>query len=513
MHIKDFIGNYKNHPVLFVGTGVSLRYLKDSHTWDGLLRKIAGELTGGPEYYLDIKSLCEVNGKYNFSKIAGMLEKEFNSRLLNDRNGKFKDVNDKFYSYMESGKNISRLKIHIADILSGSEFREDKADEIALFKQVRKNIGSIITTNYDTLIEKVFDFIPLVGNDILLSNPYGSVYKIHGCVSDAQKIIITESDYERFSQKYELIRAQLLSIFIHNPIIFLGYNIGDENIKDLLKTIFTYVEPNSVAAEKIRSNFLLVEHDSGSMAQETSEHDIDIEGFATLRINKIKTDDFSAIFRALAELMLPISAMDIRKVQSIVKEIYAGGKISVHITEDLDSMDNSDRILAIGSNKTIQYQFLDSSSTIVNYFSIIEEANSQAIKLIDKYRIQRIQYFPIFGFSSIYPGLESEHTLKDGQTEKLRNAYGSVPFACRSGYTSIAAIIDSHLISPSSKHHAILWSAVEGKIELEDLEDFLRIDTSKKATNYRKLLCVYDYLRYGGDVAKIKYQDKDGDLF
>ena len=110
-------------------------------------------------------------------------------------------------------------------------FVKKKRDELTELKKIRKNIGSIITTNYDRFIETTFDFNPLMGNDILLSNPYGSVYKIHGCVSDAAKIIITVDDYGKFNDRYELIRAQLLSLFIHNPIIFLGYNIGDENIK------------------------------------------------------------------------------------------------------------------------------------------------------------------------------------------------------------------------------------------------------------------------------------------
>jgi hypothetical protein len=504
MHINDFIGSYKNHPVLFVGTGVSLRYLKESQTWDSLLRKIATELTGGPEYYLDLKASCGNNGKYNYAKVAGLLEAEFTKRLMADRNGAFKSVNDKFYEYMNANKNISRLKIYIADILSKVEFKEEKDEELALFKQVRKNVGSIITTNYDTLVEKVFDFSPLIGNDILLSNPYGSVYKIHGCVTDAEKIIITDTDYANFLGKYELIRAQLLSIFIHNPIIFLGYNIGDENIKELLKTIFTYVEPNSETAQRIRQNFLLVEFEPGSTSQEITEHDIDLEGFSTIRINKIKTDDYSSIYKALAELMLPISAMDVRKVQSIVKEIYAGGKISVKITEDLDSMDNSDRILAIGSSKTIQYQYLDSTATIANYFSIIEEANVQAIQLIDKYRIQSSQYFPIFGFSSIYPHLATEATLKSQQTAKLKAAFDSTLHVCMTIHTSVAAIMDDNLIGASYKHGAILWSVLQETISLDDFEAFLRSEVNKKSTNYRKLLCCYDFIRYGGSIAEIK---------
>jgi len=335
MDIQAFISKYRNHPVLFIGTGFCLRYIKNSYTWDGLLKKISIDLKGNAEFYLDIKSKCDVDGKYNYPQIASLLEEEFNNSLLKDRNGKFENVNDIFYQQMEIGKNINRLKIYISILLNSTEFKDGKNEEIVELKKVRKNVGSVITTNYDCLIENIYGFQPLVGNDILLSNPYGSVYKIHGCNSQPLKIIITTEDYAKFNVKYELIRAQLLSIFIHNPIIFMGYAIGDENIKSLLKTIFTYVEPNSEDAERIRNNFLLVEYEKDSSSHEICEHDIDLEGFSTIRINKVKTDDFVEIYKALSGLELPISAMDVRKVQSIVKEIYSGGKIKVNITEDL----------------------------------------------------------------------------------------------------------------------------------------------------------------------------------
>jgi len=98
MNIKEFIANYKNHPVLFVGTGISLRYLKNSYKWNDLLNKIAHDLKGNDEYYLDIKSTCQENGKYKFDRVASILENEFNNQLIADINGKFKEVNDIFYS-------------------------------------------------------------------------------------------------------------------------------------------------------------------------------------------------------------------------------------------------------------------------------------------------------------------------------------------------------------------------------------------------------------------------------
>lgn len=497
MNISEFITGYKNHPILFIGTGISLRYYKKAYTWDGLLKSIAADLKGNSEYYFDIKSLCEKDGRYNFEKVAKLLEEEFVKCLVADRNGKFNTINDRFYELMNKGQNVSRLKLYIADILSSPEIKEEMAHEISEFKKVGKNVGSIITTNYDRFIESVFDFEPLIGNDILLSNPYGSVYKIHGCISDPGRIIITEDDYSKFEQKYELIRAQLLSLFIHNPIIFLGYSIGDENIKSILKTIFTYVEPNSEDADRIRDNFLLVEHDAGSTCTETCEHDIDLEGYSTIRINKIKTDDFKSIYQAISNLTLPISAMDVRKVQSVVKEIYAGGKISVSITEDLDSLANSDKIIAIGSRKTISYHYQTAAETLSNYFKIIDEANSQLLMLINKYKIPTSQYFPIFGFSTICDKIEKVELLKNQQREKLAGALSNVAVCCKVDHGSIDEIMEDCNISPSNKTNAILWSTLNDMLSLDELENYLRNTAIENQTQFRKLVCAYDLKRYG----------------
>ena len=61
---KKFISDFKNYPVLFIGTGMSLRYLKHSYTWDGLLNQIALDLTDSNEYYLDLKAHHYFEGNY-----------------------------------------------------------------------------------------------------------------------------------------------------------------------------------------------------------------------------------------------------------------------------------------------------------------------------------------------------------------------------------------------------------------------------------------------------------------
>lgn len=493
MDVQEFIGKYKNHPVLFLGTGFSLRYLKSSFQWDGLLARVAESFNEGREYYLDVKSECEVQGGYDYAKVASKLESDFNQYVKETKDERFSDINDVFYDSMEKGINLSRFKIFICKLLSDLEFRDGVNSELSALKRARKNVGSIITTNYDKLIEDLFGFNPLVGNDILLSNPYGSVYKVHGCVDDPSRIIITEDDYLAFEKRYELVRAQLLSIFIHNPIVFIGYSISDANIKDILKTIFSYVEPNSNEAERIRDNFLLVEYQEGEEGTEVVEHDVDIEGYSTIRINKVVTDNFSAVYEAIADLVLPVSAMDIKKVQNIVKEITSGGSIKVTITQDLDDLDNADKILAIGSSDTIEYKYQSLSDMIKNYFDIVDEDNRQLLMLINQQTIQSNQFFPIYAFGKICPEINDLERLAAQQKSKIEGWLGRVPKSICGSYSSIQEVVDADL-SLWNVDFAIFDVMINQKDSLQNLRGYLVNYADKKSTGYRALVCLYDYL-------------------
>lgn len=503
MQISDFISKFNNHPILFIGTGISLRYLKNSYNWDELLNHISNELTGNNEKYLDLKSKNSKNSEYCYDKIASILEKDFNLCLENDRNGKFKYINDEFYKNMEKDINISRFKIYISKIFENIDISENMSEEINELKKVRKNIGSVITTNYDKFIETIFNFNPLIGNDILLSNPYGSVYKIHGCISCPDKIIITSEDYLKFSKKYELIRAQLLSLFIHNPIIFMGYSIKDENIRRILKTIFTYVPNNSKLADRIKSNFLLVEYEKNSNSIDVVEYDIDIDKYTTIRVNRIKTDNFIEIYKALSSLQLPVSAMDVRKVQNIVKEIYEGGSIQVNITEDIENISNHSKVLAIGTLKTIKYDYKTTSEMMDNYFNIIEEENRQILDLINLHTIQSSQYFPIFAFSKINPCINKIEELKKNQINKIEKFLQSIHQNCKTTHSTIEQIKNDSKISKTNKVNSITYAILKSQINLKEVEIYLKSFENKKSTNYRRILCAYDYMKYKNEEHKI----------
>lgn len=341
----------------------------------------------------------------------------------------------------------------------------------------------------------------LIGNNILLSNPYGSVYKIHGCVTRAEEIIINHEDYDEFNRKYELIRAQLLSLFIHNPIIFIGYSINDENIQKILEIIFKYVDPNSSIAEKITNNFLVVEYDENNNNTRVTDYDKTVSD-VLIRLNKIKTDNFSLIYESISNLKLPISVMDVRKVQNITRDIFKGeppeNSVQVRITEDIDQLNNSDKILAIGTEKTINYIYSTTSEICTKYFSIIEENNYQILEIIDKLTIQPQQYFPIFAFSETNKNINRASELKVQQLSKIEDQKTKVYSNTRyqKKFNSIKEILISDE-PKSNRHYIIIYNLCKGNIDLSNLKEYLiNSDIDKKDTDYRRLLCFYGYIAY-----------------
>ncbi|MCU4708328.1 SIR2 family protein [Acinetobacter pittii] len=500
MDIFDFINNYKNHPVLFIGTGFSLRYLSNSYSWEGLLKKIAFELKGNNEFFHDLKGQVydRRSGTYDFMRLASLLQEEFNNQISADRNGKFKEINDEYYNKSDEGITSDKFKIYISKLLNELNIKEEKREELEVFNLLSKNISSIITTNYDNLIEVVTEFDPLVGNNILLSNPYGSVYKIHGSVENPEELVFTSDDYSEFDQRYDLIRAQLISLFVHNPIVFIGYSVNDVNIKKILSTIYKYVQLNSTQAELIRNNFLLVEYQEGSDSLEILDRDIDVDG-NTLRINKLKTDNYIELYRALESLSLPVSTYEIRRVLDNVKDITSGGTIKVSIADDIDQLKNSERILAISpkSKPTIEYTYTDSSQLIIDYFEIIDNKSENLVKLIDEFPVSRTHWFPIFGFANIVPDLFKAETLKTQQRTKLANNFKTNMSRFDSlGLKNINEVLIAENIPESYKIEYIFYKIYNNSFDLDDLKEYLLKINGDLDSNYKKLLCLYDFKKY-----------------
>jgi len=310
---------------------------------------------------------------------------------------------------------------------------------------------------------------------------------------------LTNEDYHSFDLGSELIKAQLISLFIHNPIVFMGYGMNDNDIKSILETIFKYVEPNTELSERVQRNFLLVDYEKGSANTIVEDYSITLQQNKSIRINKLRTDDFIGIFKAIASIKLPISVMDVRKVESVVRKICisdTSDSIQVRITNDVDSLENKDTILAIGSEKTIKYEYLSTAEMVKLYFDIIDKKRVGILSLIEKQNIQASQYFPIFGFATINADIRVATRLKTTQEKKLNNYIAGIKQSQKKKFSSISEIIASKNIALTYKTDCIIWNVSNNNISLDDLEGYLRTYDDKTSTNYRKMLCLYDMRKY-----------------
>ncbi|WP_320817615.1 hypothetical protein [Romboutsia timonensis] len=134
-----------------------------------------------------------------------------------------------------------------------------------------------------------------------------------------------------------------------------------------------------------------------------------MDGFATIKINKIKTDNYIAIYRAISDLRLSISSMYVRNVQNIVHEIYSRRKIKAAIIEDINSLKNQYKILDIDTLEIISIKYLTVSKLMMSYFKIIDESNDQALNLINVYNISS------FGLNLISNKIKYIGLLKEQQ--------------------------------------------------------------------------------------------------
>jgi len=96
--------------------------------------------------------------------------------------------------------------------------------------------ASIITTNLDNLMEKAVSkqglFYDVVARDADISHMKGSkfILKVHGDL-ECENVVLKEEDYLNYSDNFRLIEMFLKSIFSTNVVVFIGYSLGDYNIK------------------------------------------------------------------------------------------------------------------------------------------------------------------------------------------------------------------------------------------------------------------------------------------
>ena len=232
--LENRISSFQQLPYLFVGTGISMRY-SHAPSWNELLFGIWKMVNPDKKErdFNKLKQKIEMeiyskNPEFNAEEqkyfvnpiLATKIEKQFNDRYYSE------DGFDMAIFREEENDDIINNHYNPFKYLVAKQTGQMKLDkqlptyrELPFLIQNQNKFAGIITTNYDELLEDIFrEFSVLIGQDsLLVANSLNifEIFKIHGCCSKPDSIILTENDYNNFNRKLKYLSAKLLTQTSH----------------------------------------------------------------------------------------------------------------------------------------------------------------------------------------------------------------------------------------------------------------------------------------------------------
>ncbi|MGO1002025.1 SIR2 family NAD-dependent protein deacylase [Lysobacter sp. CA196] len=100
---------------------------------------------------------------------------------------------------------------------------------------------TVVTTNYDRLLEQVLAADPCVSNfpgkPIARRSGAVQIFHIHGSIEGAASIVATTSDYYKFINEDGYFAQKTLTLMHESSVVILGYSLSDPNLKAILSDL------------------------------------------------------------------------------------------------------------------------------------------------------------------------------------------------------------------------------------------------------------------------------------
>lgn len=500
-------------PFLFVGAGLSRRYLK-ADGWIQLLRRMA-DLTPNPYAYYATKANNDAPA------IASAIAEQFHEIWWMD--DRFEESRRKFGDSLTSSE--GPLKVEVARYTE-SVLQDMPADDSMEGKELSslKNaiIDGIITTNYDGLPESLFpDYRTYVGQDELLfgdSQGIGEIYKIHGSCAVPESMVLTTADYERFNARNPYLAAKLLTIFVEHPVIFLGYSLSDPNITDVLVSIAKVLTTENLS--KLQGQLIFVQWAEGTTEPTLVATQIAASGF-TIPVQQLTVSSFGGLFQILGGVRRKFPARLLRQLKEHVYDlVYSsdpGSKLSVLDIDDSTRIKDVEVVFGVGILGQLGnrgYVGLKRLDLLVDVLA--PKSRYDAARIVDEALpaiLKQPGQTPVFRYlreagrlrddGTIAPNAQLDERVSKRVAE-LQNGFAPpAQSVTRSERIAKEVGFDvGRLIEEKSLVDALLGilSFPDDQIELEVLRVFLldQADAfgTSNSTAWAKAVCLYDCLRF-----------------
>lgn len=323
--LKESLKSYEVRPILFIGSGLSQRYLDDAPSWDGLLEDL---ITTCPDDYVKnnlmyYKQTCDSDVGVN-PAIGTELANAYADWAWGE--GKGADEFPNWIYEQEDKEMFLKYKVseHFKNISPESIEDIDKnQEEIELLRDIGAH--AIITTNYDTTLESIFpeEYNVIVGESVyeIDFTSIGEIFKIHGCATNPESIVITESDYRKFMHEKRYLTSKLLTYFAEHPVIILGYDAGDRNVTGVLSDLNTVTNEDE---KDLVDNIFHLNHSRGISDGDPDERYrvINHQDGGRTRIRSISAEDYSWIYEA-ANYDSELSAVKVKHLRDPINSTYS----------------------------------------------------------------------------------------------------------------------------------------------------------------------------------------------
>lgn len=506
--IKDTIQRAGHHPYLFVGSGFSKRYM-GYEKWDELLRRFCVEFSGDEFLYDSYASQVKNEDYYGKQpKIATLLERDYNTAVFKE---------EKYKVFLQNHKELIQRGVSPFKIAVAEHFRECDLDmdneEIQLLKQIAvRSISGIITTNYDFILEKIFQgYDTYVGQEEMLFaniSGIGEIYKIHGSASKPESIVITAEDYKFFEDKSAYLIAKLLTMFLEYPVIFMGYSLQDRNINNILRTISDCLSQEQL--KKLKDQLIFVNF---GMPEAVSERTITFENGRMVFMNEITTEKFSLIYEAIGEIKSRYSP---RVLRDLRKDIYklannSNAKSTIYATgiENLDRIEEGQQfVLGVGVQKSghivkaeqiyedivFDNQYFNPSYVVEEYLPELLKSNSGGLPMY-KY----LKDYERKLYERVRENILKRNTIDSFLNQQLRAQKSN--YRKDKDFLSVNNVIETE--GEQNAYKRLVFLEKE-EINLEDMKKYLQKllkpnakEILKNNSELKRLIRIYDFVKYG----------------
>lgn len=314
-------------PALFIGAGISKRYLKDYPTWLQFVEKLGISVGLSSFDVLSYFKQLIKNDKSETEAIlltTTMIESKLNDMIASGQS-------DLIFTKEEQEEilcnNIDNIKFLAKKIFQKSALKDNlpqyKQKELNLFSQLKNNIPYIFTTNYDNFIEDIFnDYKCFISQSDYLYNDnseYAEIYKLHGSYTSPNSMIFTENDYKKFEELSYLSIAKLVCILAERPIVFMGYSIHDPDILSILQKIAACLDEEHI--KQFEKNLIVINWVEGELKLNTHKSTINLDKNKSLTFTYISTDNYCRVLYCLQKIQSTAKFSEIRRMKKLIKEL------------------------------------------------------------------------------------------------------------------------------------------------------------------------------------------------